>query len=319
MGLDSAIYEPTTQKIFGVRGQWLYRFSSVTGSLEASLRVCNQARALSCITAMGGNLYVGVTFVANTTMATLSTWPNRDIYKVNAAAFTVTGPLGLTAHIQFHPGTKIPDYWTLGWNALVNDGTKLYGVCNDGDVFSVDPTNIAGYARTSFGVVSDITYDSTNNALWIPEVGFPSFYAIDKTNLANFALNSGTPAPTISGITFCAAQNKIYFSQGDFNIGMINAASAFPGPVGFAFTTFNTGRINSTSVKLKAVNNQVGNPHNGKILMPTFDDDAVVIWNPATDVIESVQTGFSSPFDIVVCPTANFAVQTSSIGLKIIT
>ena len=65
----------------------------------------------------------------------------------------------------------------------------------------------------------------------------------------------------------------------------------------------------------------MGNPYNGKVLIPAWDEDLVLVWNPNTDNVADmvIKSGFTAPFDIVHCPTASFAVQSGSTGLKIIT
>lgn len=318
--MDQAIYESTQQKIFGVRGQWLFRFSPTTGSLEASLRFATSVSGFSTITTFGGKLYIGTSFTPTNNLSLGAPFLNRDIYVVDAATFAVTGRfnLGNTPDYAF-AGAEVY-YYGSGWHSLVNSGGKVLGSVGSGDIFTVDPTNIPGYTRISFGAATDIAVDDVNGVIWVCNQGSPNLYCI-QTNPLDFADCHDTNANLngITGITYNLAQNKVYAVDGTFNLLGFSAALAVPAFSNFHVSNFNTGRINANPQRIKSVNNQAGNAHNGKVLIPTWSDDAVLIWNPATDTVESVQTGFTSPTDIVVCPTTNWAVQSGTTGLKQIT
>lgn len=311
--MDQAIYEPTTQKIFGVRGQWLFQFNATTGALEASLRFTSNAQCVSCITAFGGNLYCGVNNVPWNTYSGLPSFVRNDldVFIVSAAGFSVTGRLNSFTNVG-----------KSGFGALVNDGTNLYGTIQTGTLpndllaFKVLPSVPGGLTTHSLGQrITDMAYDSVNSLLWFSDPDFTQAGA-EKTDFSNGQVNDTTTDP-FCGCCYNSAQNKAYFVAGGEAFSKILATDMTPGFVyPTTMTTLHTGRINANPVRIKSVNNLVGNPLNAKVLIPTWADDAVVVWNPLTDTVDSVKTGFTAPFDIVSTPTKNFAVQTGTTALK---
>lgn len=55
---------------------------------------------------------------------------------------------------------------------------------------------------------------------------------------------------------------------------------------------------------------------NDRIYVPTWEDNSVVIIDPSSDTVETIKTGFDSPFDVVFTASKAFAVQHGSEGLK---
>lgn len=311
--MDSAVYEASTQKIFGVRGQWLFQFNSVTGALENSLRFMTTVNGFSSITTFGGGLYIGVSWQPTINWQNVIYAPDVDIYKVDAASFTVVGRLNLGGKNTFGTTTEFA-----GFRYLTNNGAALFGTVQDGQLFNVDPTNVPGYTSTNVQTISDCAYDSHNNVLWVPVPKFPNIYCYDTT-FGSTCFDTNGNLNTICGICYNSAQNKVYAVDGTFAFYSFSAALAVPGFTNFAVNSFNSGRINSTAFRIKSVNNLPSNPRNGKILMPTWADDSVLVIDPLTDTVTNVLTGFTSPWDIVSTPSKNWAIQTGATALKEIT
>lgn len=310
--MDQAIYEPTTQKIFGVRGQWLFQFNSVTGVLENSLRFRGNVAGPSTIVAISGNLYIGSSWQTAINWTLTPYAPDEDIYVVNAAAFVTSSRLNLGAKNTFGITTQFN-----GFRFFSTNGTSIIGMVQDGQLFIVNPSNLAGYASANHKGITDTAFDSTNGVIWMTSSFDPDIYCIDPSNPAfNYCFDSNGNLNTICGICYNQAQNKVYAVDGTFAFYSFSAALAVPGFSNFHVNTFSSGRINSTAFRIKSVNGLPSNPLNGQVLMPTWADDAVLVINPATDTVTSVKTGFTAPFDIVSTPTKNFAVQTGSTGLK---
>ncbi len=55
LSMDAAIYEPTTNRIFGVKGQWLYQFNAVTGAFIQGLRFTTDAQSPTSIATDGAS------------------------------------------------------------------------------------------------------------------------------------------------------------------------------------------------------------------------------------------------------------------------
>lgn len=317
--MDQAIYESTTQKIFGVRGQWLFKFNSVTGALEDSLRFMSNVGAVSTITAFGGKLYIGASWTPVVNYGASPSFPDEDIYIVNAAAFTVIGRLNLGAKITTYGGASVAP-GPVGWSCLVNDGTTLLGQLMGTNIFRVDPTNTPGYTSTAQKGTTDTAYDATNGVLWLASSFNPDIWCYNPV-FASFQSCSDTNGNlnTICGICYNSALNRVYAVDGTSNFYNFNATLAVPGFTNFAVNTLTTGRINCNAFRVKSVNNLVGNPYNGKVLIAGWADDSVIIItpnvNPLLDSV-TVNTGFTAPIDIVSTPTKNFAVQSGTTGLK---
>jgi len=329
MALDQAVYESNTQKIFGVRGQWIFKCSSVTGDVEASMRFVSDATCTSCITTIGGTLYCGVLYTPTTDYLNGNA-PNRDIFIVDAASFTVVGrfnlgPVGLTT------GNMIG----AGYRFLVNDGVHIAGWTWEGsntaqnttNWFDFLPSNMAGTFNRDGGsthFVDDVTYDPVHSCYWCADSASPDIFALQNDPIfSNYAYTTGPSPNDAHGICYNQAQNKVYVATGGVNIYMISSAdvnAAFPlgpGTGVFNINTISTGSIASNAYRIKSVNNLVGNPYNGKVLIPTWNGDTVIVWNPATDTVVGLPlTGFTAPFDIVITPTKCFALQTGPVGLK---
>lgn len=313
--MDQAIYEPTTQKIFGVRGQWVFKFNSVTGALEDSLRFMTDVNGTSTITAIGGSLYIGVSWEPVIDWTLPDVCPDVDIYIVNAAAFTVSGRLNLFSKIS--PASSGVHF---GWRTITAGGNGLIGYYLSGTglkLFNVDPGNTAGFDDVSIQGLTDVAWDSSNGVIWTPSSFSPDIYCYDpnfaslnRCNDTNGNLN------TICGICYNLAQNKVFAVDGTFNFYSFSATLAVPAFTNFAVSTFNSGRINANPFRIKSVNGLPGNPHNGNILMPCWADDTVLVINALTNAVSSVETGFTAPFDIVSTPTTNWAVQTGPTSLK---
>jgi len=316
--MDQAIYEPTTQKIFGVRGQWLFKFNSVTGAIEDTLRFAANVNGPSSIVAIGGLLYIGTTVGMSTDVSVGSAYPDADIYVVNAAAFV------FVSRFNFGSKNSLPasESQICGWRYLVTDGTNLYG-WNGGclafpnkQLFSVNPSNLASFNSTSFDFLSDIYCDTVNSVLWLADNATPNLWAIDFA-FTNQAFDTNGTLP-VNGVTYNSAQNKVLAVKGDFGVVWGSAAGINPGFANFPVFTVNSGEINANPYRIKSVNGFGLNPHNGKVLVPCWFDDTVLIFDPLTNSFSAPLTGFTSPIDIVVTPTANFAVQSGITGLRLI-
>lgn len=322
MALDQAIYHPLTNKIYGVRGQWLFKFNADTAALEDSLRFnSNIGSGLSGITYIAGTLYIATSRTPNFDPQIFvyppGNYPFRDIYTIDTATFTATGRFDFDSKLSYSFVGHVTDqYLSEGWYHLVNDGVNLYGHGNGGDFWKVDPSNLPGYARQSFGLMTDLCFDRFNNVLWAtdPANHFISLQDSDFTTF-NSSAQIGDPGP-VNGVCYANAFNKVYCVRGDFSVLMVDASTAMPGFNNFPFSVFNTGRPNANPFKLKYVDFAGGHPFSNKVLIPTFADDSVVVWEPSTDTASSIKTGFTSPFDIVSTPIKSFALQTGLTGLK---
>lgn len=317
MALDQAIYHSGRDKIFGVRGQWLFRFNATTGALEASLRFQANGGGMSTISTIGNVLYIGTTFASDDNITDLVTpFASRDIYTVDATTFLVTGSLGFASKLgaATAAGTRTDLYYARGWRQIVTDGAKLWGFQSGDGLWRA---SLPGYNSSSFQVSTDIAYDGFNNVIWVADPYTPNLW-VWSADLANDTFDTGgIGRPT--GVCYVPLTNHVYCVNGTLNLFTADASLAVPAFNPFPTTGYSTGRINANPYKVKYVDYPSPNPLAHMVLIPAFADDTVIVWNPVTYLVADVKTGFTAPFDIVSTPTANFAVQTSPTGLKLIT
>lgn len=329
--MDAAIYEPTSNSIWGVRGQWLFNFNSTNGAFINQYQFTKDAQSQSSIAAMGGSLYVGVSAAKYIDAANSpGSFLNRDIFRINPANGQVISQFNWGNKLDAHAnnGADTLPNPACGWYNLTPAGTLLFGFLfgnpdfNQQRAFNVVPSPLGAISLDSSGStgsVNDIAYDSFNNVIWVASVNFQEIYAVIADGTWGSSCASAFQTLYPMGICYNAAQNKVYAVTGTGQILMVIATAAVPGfNPNFAVTTLNTGQGNCNAWRIRSVNNLPGNPLNGKVLIPSLVDGNILVWDPALDTIGSmvIKTGFTAPFDIVVCPTANFALQSGTTGLK---
>lgn len=332
MGLDKAVYDPTTGKIFGCRSQWIYQFNATTGALEATVRAAPSTIAPSSITVIGANLYLGVRNcwqqlpIDNADFANPNKLNNVDIFRVTASGLVAQGGLGLPLIDQ--GGGTLGDDEEQGYLSLVNNGSSLFfwGAFT-GIVNITNPlVPVGNYHRWSVQFAQDMVYDSTHSALWICDSSAPNVWVYSPTWYSDFldTFNNGFIHP-LYGLDYSSQFNKTYIVTGGATLYMVppsEMALIFPLTNSYQFnlTTLSTGIINSVPIRCKACP-YLGHPFTGKLLIPTWSGDSVLVWDMASDDAGQmvVKSGFSSPIDIVYTPSKAFAVQTSTVGLKEVT
>lgn len=333
MGLDQAVYDPTTGKIFGCRSQWLYQFNATTGALENTVRAAPLSITPSSLTVIGANIYVGIRngwqqlpIDQSNAGFEFTTPPTVDIFRVTAAGLVAQGALGLPAIDQ--GGGTLGDDEEQGYISLLTNGGNLYfwGAFT-GIVKITNPlVPVGNYHRTSWVFIQDWTYDSIHSAFWTCDSWAPNVWVLDGDywNTPNQTFNNGFIHPFF-GLDYSSQFNKTYIVTGSATLYMVpptEIAQIFPltNNYNFNLTTLSTGIVNSAPIRCKACP-YLGHPFTGKLLIPTWSGDSVLVWDMASDNagLMVVKSGFSSPIDIVYTPSKAFAVQTSTIGLKEVT
>ena len=327
--MDQAIYESTTNKIYGVRGQWLYKFNATTGAREGSLRFCNESLGRSSITAIAGVLYISPSLFPRWDHSwggfsgTQLPW---NIYKVTASTMISAGVININTVFNMDPQISYNTLWGLGFHNLITDGSQVI-VSGQGDpLFSVNPLtynpgNPATYGVADYeSVFMDAAYDSLNGVVWVFDISGPDIVAQKfPFAIGEYTYLSGF-GPIVTGITFNNLTNHAYLSTGGSTIVQVSAVDTI-GWSNLTYTVYDTFRANCNAARIKSCNNLTGNPYNGKVLIPAWKDNTVLIWDAATNLVGNmvVKSGFEAPFDIVHAPTKSFAVQTGQTQLKEIT
>lgn len=331
--LDQAIYSATADKIYGVRGKWVYRFNATTGAKEAELRFTDLMLGESYICELGTNLYISgwrscADLIQDPSGLNSIMRPERDVFEIDRSAFTVTGPLGLgDSLIGAFPGPGLQSY-VFGYRNLFTIGSEIFGFASQSNKwFRFDPTNLAGAVFLNFNnpnsdAILDIAYDPAQSAIWTTSAASREAYVADT----NYDISSNsaftTPsvfgvAPAFRGLCVSPANIKVYAVTGTGDLVKINANVAYATmPAGFSNATYSVLTIldaAATPVKIRY------NAVDGLIYIPTLAHDTVEVLNPATDTIVAIKTGFVDPLDVVFTPTKKWAVQNSGKGLQEIT
>lgn len=326
--LDQAIYSGAQNKIFGVRGKWLYKFNADTGKKEAEIRFATSVFGSSSICELGTSLYVAVTssakdFLDQPPFTNAVMRPERDIYKITTATMALVGPLGLGDSVigqfpLFNASSNI-----YGFRNLLTTGSVITGYGNNLGVFRLDPANIPGATSGGEGgdmnSILDLDYDPIEDAIWQASPDTRDVWVTDSA----FSMSGHTTpdviatSPAYRGICFCPVNTQVYAVDGTNQVIKIDAAGAYA-----TLPAFFTNPVWSSLFILEAAAKPVKikfNAQDNLIYIPTFSHDTVEVLDPATDTITAIKTGFTDVFDCVFTPSKKFGVQNSSVGLREIT
>lgn len=313
--LDGAIFSAAGAAIYGVRGQYLYKFNATTGRKESEYRFVDDVYfSDASIVEVGGLLYIGVWRAGIEELGVAT--QNADIFQV-PLAFGSSTRLGLAS---VAPGT----FGLCGFTGLITDGVKIYGYWGPRamDIFSVDPTNISTFDSDSFSVgegfnINQMDVDISNGVLWATGGDVSQAYCREVDMNGIEEAGSFTYVATMLGVCVVpGAPPSVYYVTGSRAVLKANVAQAYAAaPFLSQFTVASTNLLQVTAKPIRIRYN----PYDGLVYIPTGSGDTVEILNPATDTITAVKTGFTAPIDCVFTPTKKFAVQNSSVGLREIT
>lgn len=311
MPLDSAVYEPGRDQIFGVRSGYVHQFNADTGALEQSARYFAPAYGDAHITyePITDRLYVTHWFNYSN-QSKFPVWQEKFIHRI------LPETLGVETFYQF-------DSSFFAGNGEFREGPrqvfaaqgKIYGIFHRGAgftsyVYEFDPGtglfNNASNENTGGYIRGDVVYDSVTDSFWV----------LNETGATNY--DRATMAPTTSinlpanniPKGFAYRDPYMYFVMAEFGTVLPQEVKKKrvddTGPT----TTIDMGIATMIPFNIKY------NPVTDRLYVPTTLDNTVVVIDPNTDTVESVKAGFDSPWDIVMTPTKTFAVQHGPEGLK---
>jgi hypothetical protein len=311
MPLDQAIYDSSRDVIFAVRGGYIYKLNSSTGASILSARFASPAWGDShlCLEPITDRIYATVWFNYSG-MAKFPIWQQKFIYRI------IPDTLGVETFYQFDN-----TFW--GGSQEFREGPrhlfaaqgKVYGMFHRGSgfdsyVYEFDPGtglfNNAGSENTSGQCRSDLVYDSVLDAFWaVNAFGVQRWDrgAMTQTVQVNLPVNN---LPT--GVAY--RSDFVYCTMQEFGTVLPQEIKKKKIDDTGATTTIDMGDPDMIPFNIKY------NPVTDRFYVPTMLDDTVVVIDPNTDTVESVKTGFDSPYDIVFTPTKSWAVQHGPEGLK---
>ena len=328
--LDQAVYSATRNKIFAVRGGYVFRFDA-NGVKEAQARFVSNFFPVSSIAYSDiddkvycsvwndeprpndhSDVYSGIGFF-------------RLIYRIDPDTLGLVGT-PISPFTNFNASTGVPQ----GCGALVYHGGFLYALARgnmqnaSGFGFNatckIDPgpgttivSNVGG-TITTFEIVNDICADTVNGLIWcsaptdVQAIACLQFS--DDTNPSYVLLipPAGPGELSIHGITHDPIQNRVYAVTRTNTLAEFDVTN----PAAPALTQRTIPGTNPQPVKVK------WNTYDQLVYIADWPNDAVVVYDPLTTLF-TVKTGFDSPWDCVFTQSKKFAVQQSGVGLKEIT
>lgn len=325
--IESAIFSSANNAIYGVRGQWVYKFNATTGKKEAEAVIGNDILGLSSICEHNGTIYVSACWVQTSYPeifpAPLPWRANHDIFTINPTTLAATNTdIWKTKQSSFDGETNSAFYGPI---QIVSSSTLLWGIIADGggmNPFYVDPSAPLGLKQRSVGnwtqaagpAAGEIIYDSVNGV---------AIYAKASDQIIDCYDTSGGFPPTSiggmdgtfnlnpNGLCYCPSNDNIYAVDGTSIL--ISASVSDMLSIGGTNVPVNTGEATANPRRIKYC------PIDGMIYVPGWFSNSVIVINPATNTVVATKTGFNLPIDCVFTGSRKFAVQNSSVGLREIT
>lgn len=348
MGLTDAIYVPApVDKMFGMTGTgYVVQFNGATGAKEAVARVAGPIVGGGRITwhAPTSKLYCAVYADAAWANGGVNdNSPLMDIFPVDPLTLAV-GP-GLSINTVFNfPGYDGQNHLGLNgpWQVMSDGAAYLYGswrlggsASGAGLDFRVNPANTADHAIAVFPVPSgwsnynrqqfDLGVVGGNAAIFAPDPQGPFYWnkADFSVKLGQIALTNPTPlAAAFDGTNCWAVCGNLTLVL--FNLGGASYTCGDPTDPNYdARLNLENGAVITGAVtgvapcRLRYCG-VVGNPWQGKLLIPVPNQDGVIVYDPVA-MNGVFKGGFDGPLDVVLTPGAAWAVQLGAVGLRQIT
>jgi len=312
MPLDAAIYEPGRDKIFGVRSGYIFQFNASTGAVENCARFAAPAYGDSFIAYNSGDDRLYCTNWFNySNQAKFPDWQEKFLYKIDADTLAVISSHQFDS--SFWGGSGI---FREGPRQLFAAAGKVYGVFHRGSVpfsyvYEFDPGtglfNIGGTENTGDYCRSDLVYDAVLDAFWAANAS-DGAQRWDRASFTQTISINLTAFDQPRGLAY--RDPYMYFVMSEFGTILPQHIRKKRIDDTGAITTIDTGRPNAVPFNIKY------RASNDRLYVPATLDDTVIIIDPGTDIVESVKTGFDSPWDVVFTATKAWAVQHGPVGLK---
>lgn len=335
MPLDQAIYAAARDRIYGVRGGYIYEFNATTGALIQSFRY--QAPAFGdasiCYDPVNDKLFCSVwrdMAFANGGDTNYDIIVSKKLYRINP-----TTPMTVDVSAEINGEPLFPGYigtsqQHLGPHRIIYNAGVIYCA-----TYGNTNSNLCSINVATLAVITNGESPSWNNGYWLDFCIQPAgaeplqIWLVDPTakvqpcadpaltyaSSAYFeydATDYAAPYNIIYGVCWCAATGRMY--------GTCRKPTVLrwtPDLAGSPFTdiaALNTGDANATPYRIAY------NPYDGLIYVPGYKSNNVVVIQPGAgatlDTIVATRTGFDSPFDVVFTPTKKWAVQQGDVPLK---
>lgn len=320
MPMNQAVYSPSLDKIYAVKDQWLYECNADTGVVERVMRWFNNTLKETSICELNGKIYLTVMTLEHYNMATDSDLSEVDIYVVDPVIWPTVTALGLGPVYMSSVGSD--GLGMDGWRQLATDGTLLFTTNYNQGLCKFDPTNpLATFDTASSYWPTDICYDSVNVAIWTSS-NYDGSVNITDPDFGSYNTAHDVPPyyQLSTGITIDTARNKAYTVDGsaalrEYNSETLHGVDWPPYWSNVTFQSYSMGFSGAENPRRVKYCGTADHPFEGKLLIPTWSGDTVLVWDTATNTATETISGFINPVDVVFTPTKAFAVQNSPVGL----
>lgn len=317
MGLTHAVYVPSFDKIYGVRGGVVNRYNAVTGSKEATQVFAYPPFDDTYIAyePTSDKLYVFYWCDQNA---------QKGVYEIDP-----TFSVAATFHSQFDFDTAgpwpIPSVYGRGGRYCISYQDHIVWLSDGGyqessginELWAWRPTALADTARRNAGEYGHFLQlavqpvDADNCVLWYvgntPGSGLKKIY-YNAYQLSTYTIGADSnwdlPLETNYGVCYDDFLGLIY------SCGWHNILTKMDPGTG-TYDQIDIGYLTSRKFRLQSV----GIAGKEGIYVPVPDSNVVLVVDRVTDNI-TTKTGFNIPFDVVATPTRVFAVQLGSPSLK---
>lgn len=304
MPLNNAVYDSTRDVIFAVRGGFIFKMNATTGARITYARYN--------FPSWGDDTYV--TYAANVGKLYATAWydprdmsfatPRQGIVKINPDTLAVE---------NFVSTAGLENDLSSGPFSLIYNNALIYLIYKNALGKSI---SVYIYDPTTDTLGSNVNVDGADNlsdSQLVAKTSDNSISVVTRTRVRNYTsalvFNFFTAAFTDAtrqgfGVAHDLVNDQYYVATDSSHVFKVAASSgAVSASIDTGVSTARPRRIYWNSV-------------DGKIYVPGWQSDSVIIINPAAADAVSVQTGFDSPYDIVFTPTKKWAVQHGLRGLK---
>jgi len=299
MPFNNAVYDAGRDVIFAVRGGYIFRCNATTGAIIE----CSRFTVPDF-----DDTYV--VYAPNVDKLYATYWHDRQAnndapvqgyFKINPDTFAVEA---------FITTTGIDDELASGPFGVEYSAGFVWAIYqnNTAEAFSLqklDPTSDTVLSTTSVDgpstrLISQIAVKSSDGSLSM----------VRRTNVRNYstvpALNfsTGSLARIGFGLAHDLVNGQYYVVTATQFVEKCAASAAA------VFADIDTGVTDATPRRAR------WNSIDGKVYIPGWKSDSVIVIDPAAADAVTIQTGFDSPYDMVFTPTKKWAVQHGNVGLK---
>lgn len=335
--MDQAVYSATQDKIYGVRGGYIFEFNATTGAIIRSSRYAVPLFSDASIAydTVNDKIFCSAwrdMAFANGGDTNFEIIVAKKLYRIDPATLTVEASAEINGVGGF-PGYISLDQQQMGphrilyYNGLIYCAT--YGNTNP-KLCTVDPSTLLVVTNGetlhwNYGFWLDFCIQPAGAEplqVWmvtpdraVEPCASPALKYSSSNYFAYVATDYAAPYSIIYGVCFNTDTGKMYgVPRSQTVVKWTPDLSGSP----FADITFiDTGVANANATPYRIVHN----PYDSLIYVPGYSSNNVVVINPTLNDVNPATgittiTGFDSPFDIVFTPTKVWAVQQGLVPLK---